>query len=535
MEKYEIIIVGAGASGLASSWYLVNSGLNVACFEQGDFLKKEKIIELDLGGELQRFNSLSFDPNIRNSNCDYYIDSAQSPIHIANFNGVGGSTILFSGQYPRLKPSDFLVKTHEDLASDWPINYEDLLPFYELNDQMTGVSGLSGDIKDPFFKSLMPPVPFGEMGRKLIKGFDTLNWHWWPAYSAINTVPFNERPADDYSRPSNLGGDLKGGKGSTNHTYLPQALDKGLILKTNCKVIKLIKNSKTNSIKKIIYINENGKESVAKADIIILAASGIGTPRLLLSSTDDLNHKGIANSSDLVGRNLMLHPLGYVEGHFRENLRSNSGPQGCCILSQEFYDSDIKRGFHRGYTFQIIRGPLPIEAALNFTSRKLVNFGQDFFTAFNSLYNHTAHMTVITEDLPELHNRVLISKRNFDKFNNPGIEIHYKLSENTKNMLIHGLNNGRKLMKAANAYKSFIMGPVRNTGWHTLGTCSMGKDPSSSVVNEFGKAHDVENLFILDGSVFPTSGGVNPASTIQAMALYISEKIISRYISLIKK
>ena len=96
MEKYEIIIVGAGASGLASSWYLVNSGLNVACFEQGDFLKKEKIIELDLGGELQRFNSLSFDPNIRNSNCDYYIDSAQSPIHIANFNGVGGSTILFS-------------------------------------------------------------------------------------------------------------------------------------------------------------------------------------------------------------------------------------------------------------------------------------------------------------------------------------------------------------------------------------------------------------------------------------------------------
>ena len=117
---------------------------------------------------------------------------------------------------------------------------------------------------------------------------------------------------------------------------------------------------------------------------------------------DDLNQEWIANSSDLVGRNLMLHPLGYIEGHFREDLKSNSGPQGCCILSQEFYDSDIKRGFHRGYTFQIIRGPLPVEAALNLTSRKLVNFGKEFFKEFNSIYNHTAHMTVITEDLPEL-------------------------------------------------------------------------------------------------------------------------------------
>ena len=102
-------------------------------------------------------------------------------------------------------------------------------------------------------------------------------------------------------------------------------------------------------------------------------------------------------------------------------------------------------------------------------------------------------------------------------------------------MLIHVLNNGIKLMKAANAYKSFVMGPVRNTGWHTLGTCCMGKDPKNSVVNEYGKAHDIDNLFVLDGSIFPTSGGVNPASTIQALALYISEKIISRYFSLIKK
>ena len=111
MEKFEVIVVGAGASGLASSWYLVNSGVRVACFEQGDFLAKKECVELIDGGELQKYNLLSFDPNIRNLNCDYYIDSNKSPIHIANFNGIGGSTVLFSGQYPRLKENDFLVKT----------------------------------------------------------------------------------------------------------------------------------------------------------------------------------------------------------------------------------------------------------------------------------------------------------------------------------------------------------------------------------------------------------------------------------------
>ena len=118
-----------------------------------------------------------------------------------------------------------------------------MLPFFSLNDRITGVSGLSGDVKDPYFKSIMPPVPFGKMGRTLINGFEKLNWHWWPAYSAINTKAYDGRPADDYSRPSNIGGGIEGGKGSTNNTYLPKALSEGLILKKQCKVTKLIKDS----------------------------------------------------------------------------------------------------------------------------------------------------------------------------------------------------------------------------------------------------------------------------------------------------
>jgi len=215
---------------------------------------------------------------------------------------------------------------------------------------------------------------------------------------------------------------------------LPKALNNGLILKINCRVTKLISCDLKKTIKKIVYLDSNGMECFAEAKIIILAASGIGTPRILLNSNKTNN--GLANSSDLVGRNLMLHPLGYVEGHFEEELNSNYGSQGCCIISQEFYESDKKRGFSRGYSFQIINGPLPIEAAINFSNRKIIKFGSDFVSSFKSIYNHTAHMTVITEDLPELNNRVTLSSDTKDKFNNPGIKIDYELSENTKKMLI---------------------------------------------------------------------------------------------------
>ncbi|WP_269622652.1 GMC oxidoreductase [Prochlorococcus marinus] len=528
MEKFDIVIIGAGASGLASSWYLTDKGYKVACFEQGDFLREDSLIDLNQGGEIQKYGCLSPDPNLRRSKADYLIDSSRSPIHIANYNGVGGATILFSAQYPRLTPNDFKVFSNDKVGKNWPIDYKEIIPFYDLNDKITGLSGLSGDNKEPFAKPSMPPVPFGSMGRKLIEGFEKLNWHWWPAYSSINTLPYDNRPADNYLRPSNLAGGLDGSKGSTNNTYLPKAMTHGLILKRNSRVVKLIKDPANNLIEKIKYLNEIGQECFAKAKVFILAASGIGTPRLLLSSNNGINSRGIANSSDMVGRNLMLHPLGYIEGHFLDNLDSNIGPQGCCLLSQEFYETNPDRDFKRGYTFQVIRGPLPIELALNLTSRKLLKFGENFFRDFNSIYNHTAHMTVITEDLPDKENRVTI-KKSFEDTNNPSVQIDYTLSDNTKRMLIHGINNGRKLMKASGAKKSYAFGPVRNTGWHTLGTCCMGNNPKESVVNKYGKTHDIDNLFIVDGSIFTTSGGVNPASTIQALSLYVSSKIDTVY------
>jgi len=534
METYDVVIIGAGASGLPSAWYLSQKGLKVALFEQGQKLQPESIVPIDRGGELQRNSIFNPNPNIRKSFSDYQVDTSQSAIDIANYNAIGGSTVLFSAQYPRFHPEDFNVYSLDRDGVDWPIKYSDLKPFYELNDYHTGLSGLAGDPKYPDIKPSMPPVPLGPMGRQVVKGFEKLGWHWWPSYSALNTKTYQGRPADKYIRPSNMG-DVSGSKGSTDNTYLPKALSHGLIIKDKCQVIKIVVSKSSNKINSINYKDSSGNISRCNAKVFILAASGIGTPHLLMSSRSTNFPNGICNSSDQLGRNLMLHPLGYIEGSFPFDLYSNVGPQGCCLLSQEFYDSNPDRGFIRGYTFQAIRGPLPIEAAINLLHSKQIKLGNGFMSDFLSKYNRTAHLAVITEDLPESHNRVMLQKEDCLPDHLPGIKVIYKVSENTKKMLIHGMGNGRKVLKAAGATRTSAFGPVRYTGWHILGTCRMGNDPSNSVVNSDGKTHDFENLFIVDGSIFPTSSGVNPASTIQALSLYISDIIMKKYKGLLSR
>jgi len=528
MEQYDVAIIGAGASGLASAWYLSNKGLRVVIFEQGEELKKNSIIPLEKGGEIQKEKILNPNPNIRNTFADYKVDTKESPIDIANYNGIGGSTILFSAHYPRFNPEDFNLLSLDNIAVDWPINYLDLKPFYELNEFHTGISGLEGNPKSPDIKPSMPPVPLGPMGRKVARAFDTLNWHWWPSYSAINTTTYQGRPRDKFNRPSNMG-DFTSSKGSTDNTYLPKAISKGLKIKDKCEVIRLVPNKSNNLIDLLKYRDINGNVFSCRAKAVVVAASGIGTPRLLLGSKSSEYPYGICNSSGQVGRNLMLHPLGYVEGRFATNLYSNEGPQGCCIFSQEFQKSDKNRGFVGGYTLQVIRGPLPIESAINLLQSKQIELGGGFVNKFLSKYNHTAHLAVITEDLPESHNRVSLDAYSYCEDKLPGVKVNYTISENTKRMLIHGLGNGRKILKKSGATHTSAFGPIRYTGWHTLGTCRMGNDPRSSVVNKDGKTHEFENLFIVDASIFPTSSSVNPASTIQALALFISEKLFFKY------
>jgi choline dehydrogenase-like flavoprotein len=197
-------------------------------------------------------------------------------------------------------------------------------------------------------------------------------------------------------------------------------------------------------------------------------------------------------------------------------------------MSQEFYETDRSRGFVRGYSYEMVRGFGPVSMALLGWSHGRVPPGPDHHRAFADIFDHTAGIVAICEDLPETVNSVTLDPALTDQHGIPAPKIDYRLSENSQKMLAHAMDRAREALTAAGATDTFVEAPMRVAGWHLMGTCRMGTDPNTSVVNEWGRCHDVRNLFIIDGSIFVTSGGVNPTNTIQALALHVADSIKSR-------
>jgi choline dehydrogenase-like flavoprotein len=526
----DVLIVGSGASGAAFAWRMADTRMRIVCLEQGDWMNPAEYPTNRMSWEAEAHGAWSTSPNIRRRPTDYPIVEHESPISIVNFNGVGGSTVLYSAHWPRFHPSDFRVRTLDGVADDWPIDYATLEPFFELNDRMIGVAGLAGDTGSPPRRPPLPPVPLGRMGEAMARGFNALGWHWWPSDSAIATVPYEGREACGNLGPCHSGC-ARGAKSSADVTYWPVARRAGVELRTGCRVREVLVDD-NDMATGVVYLDAEGREHRQRAHVVVLACNGIGTPRLLLNSTSARFPDGLANRSGLVGRNLMLHPWGLVQGVFDEPLDSRYGPSGCCILSKEFYETDTARGFVRGYNMQITRGAPPVNLARQGLTRGQIPWGPGHHEAFARRNGQVVNIGICVEDLPEEHNTVTLDPEVTDSSGIPAPRIRYTMSENSRRMLEHAFARGSEVMRAAGGTDIYTEGPIRYAGWHLLGTARMGTDPERSVVNPWGRSHDVKNLFIIDGSVFVTSGGVNPTSTIQAVALYIADQMKQRLANL---
>ena len=253
----------------------------------------------------------------------------------------------------------------------------------------------------------------------------------------------------------------------------------------------------------------------------MLACNGVGTARLLLNSTSPLYPNGLANSSGLVGKCLMHHPVGSVLGIFAEDLGTeDNGPRGSTMLSQEFYETNPAHDFIRGYDLQVLAySGAPLAAAIGSLLGQKVAWGEGHHAEFKERFGHMIGITIMTEDLPEEHNMVTIDPELTDSDGIPAPKLNYTVSENTSKMLAHAVARATEVLETAGAKKTVAQPLRRNAGWHLLGTARMGEDPTKSVVDRWGRTHDVPNLFIIDGSIFTTSACVNPTTTIQALAL----------------
>jgi choline dehydrogenase-like flavoprotein len=201
--------------------------------------------------------------------------------------------------------------------------------------------------------------------------------------------------------------------------------------------------------------------------------------------------------------------------------------------SKEFYETDTSRGFVRGYTMQFARGTGPANEAIVSMAAGRLPWGQDHHRVYRGLLYRALRVGIACEDLPEAHNRVTLDPVLKDSHGIPAPRIDYTISENTRRMMDHGIARASEILAAAGAKTIHLPQPgVLNSPGHLLGTARMGTNPDRSVVNEWGRAHDVKNLFIVDGSIWVTSGGVNPTSTIQALALYVADNIKKRLANL---
>ena len=521
-EHHDVLVIGAGAAGAAFTWRLAEAGIDVICLDRGEWPVPGAYATASADWETRRLRDWNPNPNVRNNLADYPIADDTSPIKPILFNGIGGSTVLWSAHTPRFHPSDFRVHTLDGVGIDWPITYWDLEPYYDINDRIMGVCGIAGDpANPPRSPRPTPPLPLGPAGLRIASAFDALGWHWWPSDGAIISQDYDDRLGCNHCGPCELGCP-RGAKASTDITYWPKAIRNGARVITGAAVSE-ITMSRAGLATGATWFAADGTQHHTSADVVVVAASGIGTPRLLLHSGD---RHGLANSSGLVGRNLMLHPIAAATGVFADSVESFIGNDGFSLLSQEFYETAPDRGFVRGYGVQVTRGQGPLVTSLGGFNLD-IPWGAGHHARFEELFGRVATMAITCEDLPNPANRIVLDHELTDRFGVPAPRMHYQLDSNSEAMITHGLATSRRVLEQAGCVEVLEKRLIDQAGFHLMGTCRMGIDSATSVVDHRCRAHDVANLLVVDASVFATAAAVNPTPTLQAIALRAADLLLA--------
>jgi len=522
-DRADVLIIGAGAGGSVAARHLAEAGFKVVCLEQGSWENASDFPGDKVEWELVADKQWSPDPNVRQHPGDYPLEVSSSPITPVMYNAVGGSTVHFCAQWVRLRPHDFKARSTYGIADDWPVTYAEMQRFYERIDQEMQISGMTGDPNyPPGPPPALPPIPIGLLGRKAAQGMNELGWHWWPAAHAIRSEPVGNLAGCERTGTC-MWGCPKGAKSSTDTTMWPQALEHGARLLTGARVREITDSAGLAT--GAIYIDRDGAEHQQKADVVIVAGNGVGTARLLLLSGGP---DGIANSSGLVGKRLMLHPYMSVLGIYEDGLESWLGPWGTQLLSLQFADHDESRGFPLGAQWDVMPLGGPLFTLFRYDERPFDGrWGAGIHELTERTLGHAFDWGVGIEDLPHESNTVTLDAVLTDSDGIPAPKITFRIDEDMRANLDFQLARAQEAHEAAGAIDTMVA-DWSTWGWHLLGTTRMGDDPASSVVDRWCAAHDVPNLYVLDGSVFPTSGPMAPTATICANSLRCTDRLIER-------
>lgn len=510
-DEPAIVIIGSGAGGGTLAYELTAKGIPVVVLEAGPYLTHDDYVN----NEWESFNQMAWlDPRTTSGSWRIAQDFPNLPAWLVK--AVGGTTTHWSGATPRFKAHEFKTRSvygRVEGASllDWPIGLEDLAPYYDRAEKAMGSTHVHG----------RPPLPANNNYKVFANGAQRVGYKFFATGPyATNAEEYDGRPGS-IQDGFNFQGDKNRSKWSTLVRELPRAEDTGLLdLRPQSQAVQITHDSQGRA-DSVLYLDQDGNLHRQAASLVALAGNAIETPRLLLlSGTPSFPH-GLANSSGEVGRNYMRHLTGTVWGYFDQPVHMYRGETMAGVICDEsLHDPD--RGFAGGYYMQTIALGPAFMAAFGEPG----SWGPEF-TQMIDRYTNTAGMWIVGEDMPQASNRVSLNTTVKDENGLPVPNVHYDDHPNDLAMREHAYTAGTRVYEAVGADETRRTIPYPST--HNLGTARMSDRPEEGVVDRWGRAHDVPNLFISDGSVFTTGAAANPTLTIVALAIrqaeYIAEQL----------
>lgn len=504
-DEEAVVIIGSGAGGGTMAYELTARGIPCVVLEAGPYLRNEEYMNL----EWEAFNQMAWlDPRTTSGSWRIANDFPNLPAWIVK--AVGGTTTHWSGATPRFKEHEFRTRSVYGRIEganliDWPITLADLEPYYTLAEQAIGSTHRNG----------RPPLPANNNYKVLANGAEKLGYKWYATGPyGTNAEPYDDRPAS-IQDGFNFQGDKNKSKWSTLVREIPRAEKTGLLdLRPDSHVV-LITHGRDGLADAVVYLDADGNLHRQAAKVVCVAGNSIETPRLLLMSASALHPNGLANSSGQVGRNYMRHMTGSVYATFDKPVRMYRGETMAGLVADESVH-DPGRGFAGGYYIETLSlGPAFLAS---FVEPGL--WGPEF-TAIMDAYANTAGCWLVGEDMPQESNRVTLNPEVKDQFGLPVPNVHFDDHANDTAMRNHAYQAAENIYAAVGALTAHRTPPYPST--HNLGTCRMSERPDEGVVDKWGRAHDVANLFISDGSVFTTGAAANPTLTIVALAIRQAE------------
>lgn len=512
-DKAEIVVVGSGIAGSTMAVELAGAGLDVLVLEGGPPRAVADMISSQMWGRRLKWGG---PPVIGEGNLTGGLTFGMGW-------GTGGAGAHWYGHWYRHHENDFKVRSLYGRGLDWPIEYEDLRPYYDRAQRYFGVSGDSEqDVWSPSGEAYpMPPMPKNPQFDAIKKGFDAAGLRVASSSLAINSESYDGRLPCVNDGWCDAGCPI-GALANPLVLQWPKAHAAGATLRNHAYVTRVTTDATGKRATGVEYYDADGELNSQPADIVIVACHTVANIRLLLLSANESHPSGLANGSGMLGHHFMSHAAQIVYGMFEEETEPYRGTTGGTAMCMDGYDDKEPAAGAFGSRTWLIGQAVKPNGLLGIAMGRPELYGDALDKFLRRAARHFGNMTVMCEETSVFENRVELDEGRKDTFGMPVAKVINELPAENVKRSEHAREEGLSVFRAADT--SEVWSSAR-APMHVMGGTPMGDDPSRSVTDSYGRTHDVDNLFVAGASLYPTCGAVNPTATLAALVLRTADHV----------